>query len=81
MVVEADGKSIVNNRAASYLLLPGAYQVKVQARKDLKTGVSGDLISVYFEDKGPGFPAQCLPLYVAVKVRGAVTTRGAGRSR
>ena len=96
MVMEVDGKSIANGRAASYRLLPGTYQVKIQARRDFKTGgpglsvtfkqaepvtrleakaghtyvpnatISGDLISIYFEDKGASFPEECLPLYVAV---------------
>ena len=28
--------------------------------------IRGDMISVYFEDKGLDFPRECLPLYVAV---------------
>jgi hypothetical protein len=94
MVVEIDGKSIASGRAASFLLLPGTYQVKVQATKDFKAGgsvvtykraepvsrlearaghtyvpnarLAGDVVSIYFDDKGPDFPPECLPLYVEV---------------
>ena len=32
--------------------------------------IAGDLITIYFEDKGPDFPRECLPLYIFVNESG-----------
>ena len=74
-VVEVDGKSITHGRAASYLLLPGSYAVKVLATKDARYGAGRmtykradpeSRLEAKAGHKGLDFPRECLPLYVAV---------------
>jgi hypothetical protein len=39
-VLEIDGKEVSTGKAASYLLLPGSYQVKIDALKDFEPGIA-----------------------------------------